>query len=122
MPWVFWRMVAEGRRGPKKPHAIQSFYKTWKRTCRLAGVPGRIPHDMRRSSARNMVTKRGVPQKVAQELMGHKTAAIFSRYQIVAPADRQEGAARLDGLLPTPEVKPAVKLAAVGGSRARRSR
>jgi len=103
-----------------------SFYKAWHSACRAACVPGRIPHDMCRSSARNMVTKRGVAQRVAQELTGRKTASIFARYHIVANADLHAGAEKLTGLLDNaavePEVRPGVRLAAVPGSRARKTR
>jgi integrase len=85
IPLVFYR--GNGER-------IVSLYKAWHTACRRAGVPGRTPHDMCRSSARNMVTKRGVPQRVAQDLMGRRSQSVFERYHIVSPADLQEGAAQ----------------------------
>jgi integrase len=39
-PWVFWRMVAEGRRGPLKPRRIHTFAKAWQAACANAGCPG----------------------------------------------------------------------------------
>lgn len=42
-PRVFWRMVADGRGGEKRPRAIVSFNKAWKVACRAAGCPGKIP-------------------------------------------------------------------------------
>jgi hypothetical protein len=41
-PWVFFRMVAEGRRGPKKPQPIKAFDKAWKAAClaRESGLCG----------------------------------------------------------------------------------
>jgi integrase len=45
-PHVFWRMVAKGRGGEKKPQPIVSLNKGWS-ACTAAGCPGRIPHDMR---------------------------------------------------------------------------
>ena len=104
---------------------IVSFYKAWKSAARKAGVPGLIPHDMRRSRARNMI-RRGVSQKVAQELMGHRTSAMFDRYRIVSTTELHEGASRIDGILgPTmgpAKVRNGVRLAAVIGSRKDRSR
>ena len=76
VPWVFYRMVAEGRRGKKKPQPITSFIKAFKTACRKAGCPGRLPHDMRRSAVRNLV-RAGVPQSVAMKLTGHKTFMAF---------------------------------------------
>lgn len=99
---------------------ITSFYKAWHAACRKAGLPDLIPHDMRRSAARNMI-RRGIRQQVARDLIGHKTDAMFNRYNISDQRDQQDAADRLDGLLGSPEVKPAVKLAAVIGSRARRT-
>jgi integrase len=47
LPWVFFRLVANGRRGPTTPQPIRAFTKAWAYTCRAAGCPGRIPHDLR---------------------------------------------------------------------------
>jgi len=99
-PYVFFRMVANGRRGPKAPRAIKRFDKAWRAATIAAGVPGRIPHDFRRTAVRNMV-RRGVPERVAMQLAGHRTRSVFERYNIVSPSDLRTAAAQLSGLTGT---------------------
>jgi integrase len=96
-PQVFFREVAEGRGGDKKPQPIVSFGKAWKSACKAAGCPGRIPHDLRRTAVRNFV-RNGVPERVAMQLTGHKTASVFQRYNIVSDGDLRDAAKRLDGV------------------------
>jgi hypothetical protein len=45
---------------------------------------------------RNLVS-RGVPERVAMTLTGHKTRAVFDHSHIVSPTDLQEAAADLAG-------------------------
>ncbi len=84
VPWVFHR----------KGKPIKSFRKSWATACRKAGQPGRIPHDFRRSAARNMVRK-GIPERVAMQLGGWKTRSVFERYNIVSERDLQEAGRKL---------------------------
>jgi integrase len=71
------------------------FNKAWRKARVEAGCPGRIPHDFRRTAVRTLV-RAGVPERVAMQLTGHKTRAIFERYNITSPNDLREAAQRLD--------------------------
>ncbi len=71
------------------------FNKAWRKARVAAGCPDRIPHDFRRTAVRNLV-RAGVPERVAMTLTGHKTRAVFERYNITSPNDLREAAQRLD--------------------------
>ena len=74
---------------------ITSFNKAWKIACRLAGCPGKIPHDLRRTAVRNLV-RAGIAERVAMMMSGHKTPSVFQRYNIVAGSDLREAAQKLN--------------------------
>jgi len=80
VPWVFHRA---GR-------PIRDFRVSWLRACALAGVRGRLVHDLRRTVVRSP-ERAGVPRSVAMKLTGHKTESVYTRYAIVCEADLAEG-------------------------------
>lgn len=115
-PYVFFRLVAKGRRGKRYPKPIKRFDKAWRVATVAAGCPGRIPHDFRRTAVRNMV-RRGVPERVAMQLAGHKTRSVFERYNIVSPSDLRTAATQLAGLTGTKKGQSdALSLSSVGES------
>jgi integrase len=85
VPWVFHR---DGKR-------IRDFLTAWHKATAAAGCPGKLPHDFRRTAARNL-ERAGIPRTVCMALLGHKTESMFRRYAIVAAADLEVAGARLD--------------------------
>ena len=77
------------RRDPESPLVfhrdgitIRRWRTAWRTACQAAGVPTRFLHDCRRTAARNLI-RANVPERVAMLLTGHKSRAIFDRYNII---------------------------------------
>jgi hypothetical protein len=85
---------------------IRDFYTAWDSACWKAGLgtkdpetgkvvtTERIPHDFRRTAVRNLV-RAGVSEKTAMTMTGHKTRAVFDRYDIVNEEDLREAVQKL---------------------------
>ena len=93
------RLKAQGRIVRRVFHRngepIRNFRRAWLSACKAAGVPGRIPHDFRRTAVRNL-ERAGVPRSVAMAMVGHKTEFIYRRYAIVDAGALRDAAAKLD--------------------------
>jgi len=87
IPWVFHRDGIP----------VRHFRRAWLTAAARAGVPGRLPHDFRRTAVRNL-ERAGVPRSAAMKLVGHKTEAIYRRYAIADEAMLREAAAKLAAL------------------------
>lgn len=92
---------------------IKSYKNAWERACARAARGGskealtsvvrpqlvdRIVHDFRRTAVRNLV-RAGVDEYLAMKLTGHKTRAIFDRYNITNEADLRAGGEKLANYL-----------------------
>lgn len=91
---------------------VKDFRDAWWSACKQAGlgrfvkirdVKGRIrekwqglvPHDLRRSAARNM-RRYGVDEGVIMKIGGWKTRSVFERYNIVSESDIMEAARKIE--------------------------
>jgi integrase len=75
---------------------------------------GLIVHDLRRSGARNL-RRAGVPESVAMKITGHKTRAIFERYNIVDEKDVTEAMDQREEKITATPVEPELSPKSLAG-------
>jgi integrase len=61
---------------------IKSFQRAFKTAFKHVGLEGTVPHDLRRSGVRNF-TKAGLSESEGMSISGHRTNAIYKRYNII---------------------------------------
>ncbi len=87
IPCVFHRA---GRRVSR--HTLE---EAWTKATTAAGLGGKLFHDLRRTAARDLIAA-GNDYKTAMDVTGHKTMAVFHRYQIGDIRLAQRGLDRLE--------------------------
>jgi integrase len=97
--WV--KRTYEGSEGPalsrfvfhESGHPVMDFRKSWASACRAANLPGKLFHDLRRTAVRDMV-RAGTPPTIARAISGHRSEAVFDRYDIVSGKDMRQALER----------------------------
>lgn len=73
---------------------LWDFSRAWRKAREAAGLPGRLFHDYRRTTVRDL-TRAGVQRDTAMAWTGHKTDAVFRRYNVTDTQDLEQAADRL---------------------------
>jgi integrase len=83
-----------------KGKGILSTKVGFRAACRRAGIANFRFHDLRHCAITNM-RKAGVPDNVIMSISGHKSAAMFRRYDRVDRDDRQKALKQVESLIDT---------------------
>jgi len=84
IPWVFHR----------HGNAIMAYSVPLRAALDAAGLPDRVPYDVKRSAARRF-SAGGLTEAQAMLAMGLRTPSIFRRYNVTVEADAREGLDRM---------------------------
>ena len=74
---------------------LVDFRGAWDSAVKRSGIGNLKFHDLRRSGVRNL-SRSGVPETVIMRITGHRTRAMFDRYNITSEADLADAASRIE--------------------------
>ena len=92
---------------------IANYLPAWRKACAAAGLQGRLPHDFRRTAARNLVNA-GVDPLITMKLVGWESIEMLKRYQIIDSNMLEEGATKLADYIEAQKPRP-TKVVAIRG-------
>ena len=109
---------------------VGEFRKTWKTACKAAGLAVtvecdgkeivrtlRLPYDLRRTAVRNIV-RGGTDPAIAMKISGHRTRAVFDRYNIISEDDIRTAVRKTTAYVASlPAISKVVPLRADGGQK-----
>jgi integrase len=100
-PWVF------------HPNGIgfKEFRAEWSSACISAGLKRKVFHDFGRTAVRNKV-RAGIPERVAQQMAGHRTRSVFKQSDVTSDTDLSEAAKRQADYISNETVAPMVTIRA----------
>ena len=81
-----------------KGQPIKSIKTCFKNACRRAGIENLRFHDLRHS-INTMMRKAGVPKSIIMKMTGHKTSAMFDRYNTIDEDDARDALKKLNEFL-----------------------
>lgn len=99
-PWVFFWPKGYHHRGVGGQH-LTTFRHAWRTSVARAGYPGLLFHDLRRSAIKYADQTAKQSSKLVRMMSGHKTDAVYMRYNIGEAKDVAELGHRLDEFLRT---------------------
>ncbi len=82
-------------RNPRTGEAWQDIRKAFRRAPKAAGLDGVWFHDLRRGFV-TRARRLGVPESVVMRMSGHRTRAVFDRYNIVSEDDLRDAVRRIE--------------------------
>jgi len=103
-------------------HPLGDYRKAWRTACKAPGLTGLVPHDLRRSAARNAI-RSGTPEQVVMDLGGWRTRSVFGRYNVTSEKDLADALERVSAYVAdrreeTPTVVPLAAATGTSGENA----